>query len=194
MNTTQTNKDLILIARFKEGDTSAFRQLVESYKDVSFTLACSIIKDENTAEDILQDAFIKVYQNLHKFQNKSSFATWLYKIVVNTCFDVTKKQGRNIPTEEVQQEINTEYSYAETSSDELLQSERQAIIQSTLSSMKTDEALVLRLHYLSELSIQEIIEITGYSASKIKVTLHRGRKNLHDNLKVSLGQEIKSLI
>lgn len=194
MNTTKTNKDLILIARFKEGDTSAFRQLVESYKDVSFTLACSIIKDENTAEDILQDAFIKVYQNLHKFQNKSTFATWLYKIVVNTCFNVAKKQNRNIPTEDIIHETPFENSYVDSTSEVLLQAERQKMIQSTLSSMKTDEALVLRLHYLSELSIQEIIEVTGYSASKIKVTLHRGRKNLHDNLKVSLGQEIKSLI
>ena len=62
-----------------------------------------------------------------------------------------------------------------------------------LSQMKADEALVLRLFYLSELSIEEVISVTSFSKSKVKVTLHRGRKNLADLLRKYLGKEIEDL-
>lgn len=79
------NIEFELISRIKEGDTSGFRILVEQYKDVSFSLACSILKNEQDAEDALQEAFIKAFKGLGRFNFKSSFSTWFYKIVVNTC-------------------------------------------------------------------------------------------------------------
>ena len=60
----RTDNDTLLIKRIKEGDTLAFRTMVEKYKDVSLSLACSILKDEVAAEDALQDAFLKVFKNI----------------------------------------------------------------------------------------------------------------------------------
>lgn len=87
MRNNPTQQDYELIRKINKGDTSAFRQLVYIYKDVSLSLASSIIKDSSIAEDVVQDVFIKVYHKLDTFSFKSSFATWLYRIVVNTCYN-----------------------------------------------------------------------------------------------------------
>jgi len=79
-----SEKEIEIINQVKEGDTSLFRLLIDKYKDVSFSLACSILRNEQDAEDALQEAFIKAYNGLKRFNFHSSFATWLYKIVVNT--------------------------------------------------------------------------------------------------------------
>lgn len=194
MKKTTSKDDLASIARLREGDVSAFRDLVEKYKDMSFTLACSILKDENEAEDALQDSFIKLYNSIDKFKENASFSTWLYRIVVNTCFNIAKRKGKVIPSEDLSNEPSIDSSESYTGLDQYLELERKEIIEQTLNTMKTDEALILRLFYLSEMNIKEITEITGYSASKIKVSLHRGRINLHSSLKEALGNEIEFLL
>jgi RNA polymerase sigma factor (sigma-70 family) len=83
--------DAFLIERVKQGDTMAFRQLVEKYKDVSLTLACSVLKDKAKAEDVLQDAFMKVFHKAHNFKHQSAFSSWLYRIVINTCYNQLKQ-------------------------------------------------------------------------------------------------------
>ncbi|NRB62012.1 MAG: helix-turn-helix domain-containing protein, partial [Saprospiraceae bacterium] len=72
--------DFDLIQKIKEGDTTAFKQLVKKYKDVSLSLVISIIKDQSAAEDILQDAFIKVFESIDRFKFESRFSTWLYRV------------------------------------------------------------------------------------------------------------------
>ena len=88
-------KEFALIERIKEGDTSHFRILVDKYKDVSFSLACSILKNEQDAEDALQESFIKAFKGLKSFSYKSAFSTWFYMIVINTCRTKYKNQKRH---------------------------------------------------------------------------------------------------
>ncbi|OYT15558.1 MAG: RNA polymerase subunit sigma-70 [Bacteroidetes bacterium 4572_77] len=151
-NLINNTSDTTLIALIKDGDSSAFRQLVDRYKDVSLSLAFSILKDSDIAEDALQESFLKVYKNIHKFRAKASFATWLYRIVVNTS------------------------------------------IKEAMKMLKSDEALLLQLYYLSELSVKEIMLVTKFKRSKVKVTLHRGRENLRLVLGNILGEEIELLL
>ena len=79
-------------------------------------------------------------------------------------------------------------------SNDLATIDQKAYINKVLDAMKPDEALVLRLHYLNELKIKEIEEITGFGRSKIKVDLHRGRENFHAKLKQLLGKDINYLL
>ena len=88
--------DAILIERVKEGDEKAFVQLVDKYKDLSLSLAHSIMKDPDKAEDVLQDAFIKVYEKAGSFKHQSAFSSWLYRIVVNTAYNALKKEKKYI--------------------------------------------------------------------------------------------------
>ena len=84
--------DEIYIQKVLEGDINSFRYLVDRYKDMSFSIAISILKDENEAEDAIQDAFIKAFNSLRGFRNRSKFSTWLYRIVVNESLARTRRK------------------------------------------------------------------------------------------------------
>ncbi|WP_109853200.1 RNA polymerase sigma factor [Aquimarina sp. AU58] len=190
MRNNPTQQDYELIRKINKGDTSAFRQLVYIYKDVSLSLASSIIKDSSIAEDVVQDVFIKVYHKLDTFSFKSSFATWLYRIVVNTCYNQLKKQKQNVPLKVIE---DTAIIISEEKNI-LNEADQKKYINLALQKLRSDESLLLRLFYLCELSIKEIEEITGFKPSKIKVDLHRGRENIHFQLKRLLGNDLKHLL
>jgi len=186
------DKDSELIYKVQDGDTNAFRTLVDLYKDKSLSLAISIVKNESLAEDILQDSFIKVYRNIKWFKYKSKFSTWLYKIIVNTSYNELKRQKKNISIEE--SDFVTNLSIKKEENPVLRLEDQKKYIQKAMELLKTDEALVLRLFYLCEMSLKEIAIITKFSASKVRVDLHRGRKNIKQQLEQLLGEEINHLL
>jgi len=189
LKNNKDNIDIEIIDRIKKGDTSGFRLIVDKYKDVSFSLACSILRNEQEAEDALQESFLRVFKNIRKFRGQSAFSTWLYRIVVNTCLTSAKKQLKRGLIENIDAYQDKKVSHEKSGLDELIDSERSAIINSALKTLKTDEVLLLRLFYLAERDIKEIMEITGFKESKIKVSLHRARKNLSVQLKKIVGNE-----
>ncbi|RNC88340.1 MAG: sigma-70 family RNA polymerase sigma factor [Winogradskyella sp.] len=191
MKTKPQIEDYELIRNTIEGDTTAFRQLVYKYKDVSLSLAYSILKNKAQSEDVLQDAFIKVFNKLDTFKFKSSFSTWLYRIVVNTAYNELKKQKPKVSIDDT---INEGLLTPAEDEDHLKEKDQKRYINLALERMRIDEALVLRLFYLCELSIKEIEAITKFKTSKIKIDLHRGRENLSFQLKQLLGNDIKHLL
>lgn len=191
MRKNNENRESDIIRKIIAGDTALFRVLVNTYKDQSLSLAYSIIKNNDEAQDVLQDAFLRVFKNLHKFDFKSSFSTWLYRIVVNTCYSSLErsKKCKTISFENISYDTS-----ADTSSSDLIRTnERKEIINKVLNTLKPNEALVLRLFYLGEQNINEISEITEMSASNIKVLLHRARKRFHTNLEKLVGSDKKNL-
>lgn len=184
MNTVE--QDRSIIERFKSGERAAFKMLVEKYKDEAFSLACSIVKDRQLAEDILQEVFIKLIDKIKTFKYQSTFYTWFYRIVVNQCYNTLRKRQRFSTLEAVTLE-------PEIIEDKAVTNDLRQLINNALNRMKPDEALVLRLFYLSELKIEEVVQITGFSVSKVKVTLHRARKNLATLLKQIFGKELADL-
>lgn len=190
MKNNPTERDYELIRKIKEGDTSAFRQLVYIHKDVSLSLAVSILKDAVLAEDVLQDVFIKVFHKLHTFSFKSSFTTWLYRIVVNTSYNELKKKKYHLSIDDSE----STYVISAISKDTMSESDQKKYIQLALERLRPDESLVLRLFYLCELSIKEIEVITRFKPSKIKVDLHRGRGHIHKELQQLLGDDLKYLL
>ncbi|WP_299207574.1 RNA polymerase sigma factor [uncultured Dokdonia sp.] len=190
MKNNPTHKDYELIKKAIEGDISAFRQLVYLHKDVSLSLAVSIVKDIALAEDILQDVFIKVYHKLNSFTYKSAFTTWLYRIVVNTSYNELKKKKKHLSLDLPQES----FLLPPTVDTSINEADQKKYIQLALQRLKPDESLVLRLFYLCELSIKEIEEITNFKISKIKVLLHRGRSSIHFELKQLLRDDLKHLL
>ncbi|RXG12866.1 RNA polymerase sigma-70 factor (ECF subfamily) [Leeuwenhoekiella aestuarii] len=184
--------DIELVIKSKTGDTAAFRDLVNTYKDVSLTLACSILKDTSLAEDAVQTAFIKVFEKLKTFRQDSKFSTWLYRIVINTAYNLQKQQKIHMQIDVLSDSIFEANEKSETRV--LTEEDQKKYINLALERIKSDEALILRLFYLYDHSILEIKKITGFSKSKIKVDLHRGRKNMERQLQKLLGNEITQLL
>ncbi|MFV0554515.1 MAG: RNA polymerase sigma factor [Mangrovibacterium sp.] len=178
-----------IIEQIKDGDAAKFRLLVDEYKTVSFSLACSIIKNEQDAEDVLQEAFIKAFQGLKTFNFQSSFSTWLYRIVVNQCRTrYAKQKSRN----EILHHEENFSADLETENDPLkllLEEERKQLVGKVMCQMSSEEALMLQLYYLAELSVAEMQEITRFSESKIKVSLFRARKSFKKKLVETYGKD-----
>lgn len=155
------------------GDTDAFRHIIRSYSDMSFSLAVSIVKDPQHAEDICQNSFIKAFNGLSTFKGKSKLSTWLYRIVVNESFRYQKKQSNwkaHGNGDNYEQIVQT--------NDSGTVSDYKFDIHDALASLSPNESLALTLFYLEENNIKEVSEITGWTSSNTKVIMHRARKNL----------------
>lgn len=192
MATNKIDIDAALIESVKKGDTQAFRLLVDKYKDVSLSLACSILKDKEKAEDVLQNAFMKVFQKANSFKHQSAFSSWLYRIVVNTAYNELKRNKSYLDLNDV----NTiePLTNEKTAIQYLKEEEQKKYVILALDKLKADEALVLRLFYLCDMSLKEVQQITNFTSSKIKVDLHRGRKNMEIVLRGLLGNQLKDLL
>lgn len=172
--------DETYIRNVLNGDTNAFRFLIKSYKDIAFSLTMSVVKNEFLAEEVLQTAFVIAFTKLSTFKGKSKFSTWLYRIVVNEAFKVLKKQKNENMRFGDQTEIRTPEIDSFSSVFDL--DEQRFFINEALKMIVPKESLVLRLFYLEENSIEEIVEITGWTSSHIKVLLHRARINMKAHL------------
>ncbi len=89
-------EDRALVERVKAGDKEAFRTLVERHQRRAFSISMSLVRDENDARELVQDAFLRVYKNIGTFQGQSSFFTWLYRIITNLSIDLIRKPGRQV--------------------------------------------------------------------------------------------------
>ena len=180
------------IKRVIGGDAEAFRFLIRKYQHMAFTVAMSIVKDEFTAEEVTQEAFIKTYENIGKFRFQSKFSTWLYRIIVNLAFRQLKKLKRQ--EENYFSASNDNYSDEPDGFDCLNKTDRTYYINRVLDILSPNESLALRLFYLDENSIEEVNAITGWSTSNTKVLLHRARKNFYSALGELLQKEMKTIL
>lgn len=167
--------DDLYIQKIRDGDVSAFRYFIDTYQDMAFTIAMSVLKDEQMAEEAVQDAFLKAYNGLVKFNRRAKFSTWFYRIITNEALRRLKKNKRD------------QVRFVEKCSDEpadetfllSLDAKEQAyLINEALNRLPPKESLALRLFYLEENSLKDIKEITGWSESNTKVILYRARKNM----------------
>jgi RNA polymerase sigma-70 factor (ECF subfamily) len=93
--TLEEISDVEAVERARAGDHDAFRILVERYQGRAFRLACRVLRDEELARDAVQDAFIKAHAALDKFEGRSGFYTWLYRLVFNRCIDLKRRDKRD---------------------------------------------------------------------------------------------------
>ena len=175
------------------GDANAYRYFIEKYRNMAYSLAISIVKDAPIAEEVTQDAFLSAYKSLDKFEQRSKFSTWLYKIVTNEGLKRLRKKEFKY-TDDVSELNIAKYAEINNSVLSLTEQEQKYYINRGLEKLLPNDSLVLRLFYLDERSLKEIGEVTGFSNTNIKTILHRARKRFYAVLKEDLKDEIESII
>jgi len=186
-------EEKILIKNVVAGDAKDFAVLVNTYKDMAVLLAYNILLNQEDAEEVAQDAFVKVYSSLHSFKADARFSTWLYRIVVNTALN--KKKLKKYYAVEITDSLSDELpSDVKDIFTTQITREHRKYIQVALQQINANERLCLTLYYLNELSVGEIHDLTSIPTSNIKVLLYRGRKNLYTALHRHLKDEITNLI
>lgn len=168
--------DNLYVKKVLNGDTEGFRYFIQNYKDLAFSVAISIEKDEFWAEEVVLEAFIKAFRKLNTFRGHSSFKTWFCRIVINEAFQRIREEKKHHTYTPNYQECSVD-----TVEDTLkgLSSEEQIfLVQKALTRISSKESLVLRLFYLEEQDTKTISNETGWSEANVRVILHRGRKNM----------------
>lgn len=184
--------DDLYVDKVINGDVESFRYFVDTYKDYAFSLSFSITKNSYCAEEAIQEAFIKAFENLSKFRTDSKFKTWFGRIVINESLKrVDKKKVKTLSIEDVSDDFIK--TIDETICDVDIE-DRRKMITEVFNSLKLNESLALDLFYLKEHSTNEIIELTGWSKSKIKMLLLRGRKSFYNKLSNVLKYKLEELL
>jgi RNA polymerase sigma-70 factor (ECF subfamily) len=172
------NDILNYIDQVLEGNVNAFTHIVDRHKDRAYNLAFRICCNREEAEEIAQDSFLKAYRALGSFQRKSSFSTWLYRIVYNTAVSYVRIKKKDILSLEDFPADATDFIGTCTSEEEAESEYRRSLINFAFQKIGEEERSLITLHYYEEMSTEEISEVTGISKSNIKVKLFRARQKM----------------
>ncbi len=175
-------KELVRLS--KEGDEEAFASLVKKYKIKVFNLAWSLTRDRETADDLAQEAFIKAYVALAKFQFKSEFGTWLYRITVNHVKDFLRKKTKmsKLLFEKMKEMPLIQESEMIEKEKEQISEQRRKLVHQCLQAIPSKYKVILSLRDIQGFSYEEITNILKISPGTVDSRLHRARKMLRKKL------------
>jgi len=171
-----------------QGNTEAFRKIVDEYRNFAFTLAVRITKNEEDAEEVTQDAFVKAYTSLAGFKGDSKFSTWFYKIVVNLAMTkVRRRKPAHQCIDDLQLSIADDNEAAR-------KADRTYYVEKAINSLPEDEATIVTLFYMEDQSLNDISAVVNLSLSNTKVKLFRARNKMAEVLKTELKENIYALL
>jgi RNA polymerase sigma-70 factor (ECF subfamily) len=171
--------DQEIIDSVKLGNQSDYSIIVDRYKDKAFSLLKKMLKNEQDAEETLQDCFIKAYNSLSSFKGEAKFSTWFYRIVYNTALTKLSSKKRKTENEmsSVDEHFNLKSDYDYKVSERKDMSE---FINELVNKLPEKHSAIINLFYLDEMSCEEISKVLNISLSNVKVMLHRSRNALRD--------------
>src|ERR1700756_2986286 len=182
-------EELALVDAARHGDVSAFEQLIKRYDRNVFRIAQHITQNREDAEDVVQDAFIKAYQNLEQFQGNSKFYTWLVRIAVNEALMRLRKR-RNDRTVSLDEDVETEdgaiprevADWSPNPEQLYGTSELGDILKKTIQGLSPRFRTVFVLRDVEGMSTEETAEMLGLSVPAVKSRLLRARLQLRERL------------
>ena len=173
--------DVEIIDSINRGNVSDYSLLINRYKDKAFSLLKRLLKNEEDAEEALQDSFLKALYSLKSFRKDSKFSTWLYRIVYNTGLTILSAKKRKIEQEMISIDENFELSSYDNEIYSTSDNPQQYILK-MVDKLPVRNALVVILFYLDGMALSEISQVMGTSLVNTKVLLHRSRNALKDLL------------
>ncbi|RPH95860.1 MAG: sigma-70 family RNA polymerase sigma factor [Calditrichaeota bacterium] len=186
MNQPQSDSDKEWVQAVREGKRAVFNKLVLKYQKKVLYLAYDLLGDYEDAKDVAQDAFIRAYEKIYQFEERSQFSTWLYRITVNLAMDLHRRRKRR-PVESFEEHFReieqTKSEDAASQPDELLQTSAQRHhIDSALQKLSDHQRIAVVLKYFQHKSSKEIAELLGCSENTVRIHLFRALRNLRKHL------------
>ncbi len=182
------------IKRVLNGETNAYAFLVNKYKSMAFSLALKMLKNQEDAEEVAQDAFVKAYQSLSQFRGGARFSTWLYRIVYNTAVSRLRKSSYEILSIDDKGVEDEESEGIVDAYHQLKESERKKFLDIVLEKLDPDENFLVTLYYYKEKELDEIAQITGLTKNNVKVRIFRARQRMMVMLKQYLNKELIEIL
>jgi RNA polymerase sigma-70 factor (ECF subfamily) len=186
----QMEREEALIKEAQMGSIAAFEALVRQYDQQVMQLAFSLVNDVQDAQDIYQEVFVRVFRNLKRFQFRSQFSTWLYRVVVNYCINFNKKKQRAKFFSLTDENQNGEASWSVTlkgaeisPEDSMLNQELSVKIDHAIAQLSPKQKTVFVLRHYQGLKLLEIAKILKCSEGTVKNYLFRATQKMQSLLK-----------
>ena len=174
-----------LIARAQSGDTGAFREIVERHQPRAYTLALRILRSPSDAEEVAQDAFVRVWTALPAFRGESTFATWLYRIVARRAFDRAQVLKNRRAREQTDEKLPEPAAPAAVDDDSL----RAALLQRLVAGLTPAQRASVTMFYYEGRSVEQVAAMLGMPENTVKTHLLRARAALRMAWTYEMGDE-----
>jgi RNA polymerase sigma-70 factor (ECF subfamily) len=197
MTKDNTNHSLQLVSAFQSGDRAAFAKIVDLYSTKIYRLALRILTNPDDAEDVLQETFIKAFNNLATFEGRSELSTWLYRIATNEALMLLRKKRVDLVPVEDDPVTEEEFVGTQTLVDwcclpesEILSKESQAFLEEAVQKLSPALRVIFVLRDIEGFSIKETQEALGLSESVVKTRLFRARIRMRELLSDYFGKQV----
>lgn len=160
-------------------DMDSLREIIDTYSGRVYNHALQLLKNKEDAEEATQDVFIRINKAIHLFRGDSKLSTWIWRITVNVC--LTKLSKKKLHTDPLHDHEMTA-SQSETLFAEVENEERIAIIKDVLGKIPPQQASILTMFYIEEMSYKEIADVCNLPEGTVATLLYRGRENMRKEL------------
>src|SRR5271157_3977105 len=185
----RSGDDRELVRRAKDGNKEAFEALVVRHQSRVFAVAGGILRNREDVEDIAQQVFLKAYFSLKRFDQRSAFSTWLYKITVNECWDLLRK--KKVRPLVFESELSEEQAHAYQSTEEKAESapdiseqlETRQQLERWLDCLEERDRAMLVMKEVQGFTVEEIADMMGINGNTVKVRLFRARQRIAEKIR-----------
>jgi RNA polymerase sigma-70 factor (ECF subfamily) len=182
--------DGAIVQEVLAGNKRAYGELVDRHKEKAMTLAMRMLRNRQDAEEAIQDAFVRAFNALPRFEWKSSFSTWFYRIVYNVCATHLSRRGEDlhVPIDGGEDEESISLPSGDLPPDIQYESvEFEQIVLREIEKLPLPYSAVCALFFVHDMSYDQIVEVTGMPLGTVKVRLFRGRVLLREGVVKQLG-------
>lgn len=199
--TESAHDDMALVHACKRGEVNAFEALVKRHERKLFRVAQHVTQNREDAQDVVQEAFLRAFRNLHQFREDSQFSTWLVRITINQSLMKVRKPHRKKEVA-IEQDLDTEageptieaVDWAPNPEQRYQVSELREILIKELNKLRPSLSLVFVLRDIEGLSTEQTSEVLGLSEAAIKARLMRARLQLRQQLSNYFRKNMHSLV
>jgi RNA polymerase sigma-70 factor (ECF subfamily) len=180
-----------IVARVLEGETALYELLMRRHNQRLYRVARAILRDDAEAEDVMQDAYVRAYQNLSSFEGRAKFSTWLSRIAVNEAISRSRKRVRfqsfDAPAGSEGDPMNLIASTSSTPERQAYDRELSVVIEQAVSTLTEDYRLVFMLRDVEGMSTEETADCLNLTQENVKVRLHRAHAKLRKEIYAAVG-------
>ena len=191
--------DAELIGRLRVGDEDAFVLLAEKYRPVMLSLALGYVPNRAVAEEVVQDTWIGVLRGIGKFERRSTFRTWLFRIVINRSISAAARERRSVPVDDMEPVVSVSRfdalgnwavppePWADQVEDRVMAAKMAARIRSAIGELPPRQRAVVTLRDVQGMNSAEVCSALDISEANQRVLLHRGRSWLRQLIESEFG-------
>jgi len=194
VHSMELDSDAALVRRARDGEFDAFELLFERHRTLVYRFAYQMVPRRDDAEDIVQEAFVRAYQNLDRYRDEAKFTTWLLRIVTNLCTDQARMSQRRTSLEQQEAQGALDWMTIGSTDDpvqNLEEDRRKVALRKALQALPNHHRTVIILRDIEEREYTEIAQILSCTVGGAKLRVLRARRALKDRIAPLLGEDAK---